>query len=278
MIYRYVRYGVALCLILGGFFAETVFADGVQRQDRNIVMTWERTPLNIVLPVGHEKIVSFPLPMKLGLNNNLLREDFLKVQNNHKTLYLLAKKSFSPQRIQVNLENGLVILINLYAEENAPSETVDIVLPDVKNGQPRNMSEMNEAALNYADMARFAIHQLYAPEDLLKSDSRFQRYPMESRHIVSLFLNQSALAMPLASWQTHGFFVTAIQVKNLGEHNLKIEPQTLCGRWAAASFYPRQQLAPKNSINRRDGLDSTTLFLISKNPFSKAIEECLRGD
>jgi integrating conjugative element protein (TIGR03749 family) len=216
--------------------------------------------------------------MKLGLNNNLLQEDFLNVQNNYKRLYLLAKKSFSPQRIQVNLENGLVILINLSAEENAPSETVDIVLPDVKNDQPQNMNETNEAALNYVDMVRFAIHQLYAPEELLKGDSRFQRYPMESRHIVPLFLNQSALAMPLVSWQTRGFFITAIQVKNLGEHNLKIEPQTLCGRWVAASFYPRQRLVTKNSVNRRNGFDSTTLFLISKNPFSKAIEECLRGD
>jgi integrating conjugative element protein (TIGR03749 family) len=254
------------CLLLLGIFFL------ISNACANTVLTWQRVPLNIVLPVGKERLMSFPDAFKFGLSADL--EHVVRVQNNYKTLYLLAKKPFLAHRVQVNLNNGLIMLINLSAQIKAPSGSVDVVLPDSFKHSSGNPKKLSRKVLNEAILARFAIHQLYAPNSLLGNDDLFHRYPMESHHMIPLFMNKAALAMPLASWETQGDFITAVQVKNLEKHFLTIQPNMLCGQWQAVAFYPRQVLFPYKELH---GYDTTTLFLISTRNFSKALQVCLIG-
>jgi hypothetical protein len=56
-----------------------------QGSDEHIV--WQRAPIEINLPIGRERFVSFPMAVQFGYNTQLLPESLLRVENDHQTLY-----------------------------------------------------------------------------------------------------------------------------------------------------------------------------------------------
>lgn len=57
-------------------------------------VVWNQTPIDVILPVGKERMVSFPMSVEFGYDKSILSDDKLTVQNNNGTLYLFAKSSF----------------------------------------------------------------------------------------------------------------------------------------------------------------------------------------
>lgn len=242
--------------------------------DEHIV--WQRAPIEITLPVGKERFVTFPGEVQFGYNINLLPSSTLKVENDHHTIYLMAKQAFSTQRVEAKLSNGEIILIDLSSKEGADDTPIDIVLPQIKK---HSVSDRNESTpsyagktnIDYVSLTRFAVQQLYAPERLLTGSSAITRFPMGTSYVIPLVYDSSVSAMPLASWRGGNLYVTAILMKNLLNQPLRLDPRLICGGWQAATFYPQTQLAPHGTpINR----DTSTLFVVSDRPFSQAIESC----
>ena len=60
-------------------------------------IVWDRTPLGIMLPIGQERQVTFPAPVEVGMPAGLA--DVVRTQVVAGTVYWLAKKDFTPQRI-----------------------------------------------------------------------------------------------------------------------------------------------------------------------------------
>jgi len=243
-----------------------------ESKDEHIV--WEKAPIDITLPVGQERFVSFPLHVQLGYNAHRLPKTTLRVQNDHRTLYLLAKKPFKTQRAEAKLENGEVILLNLRAKENADTLPIAIVLPQktpLQKTQNTKSNAVNSKSVTYVMLMRHAIQALYAPNRLLKQPRTITRFPMNTGHVAALFYDQSAVAMPLASWRGGDLYVTALLIKNRLNQILLLDPRTLCGEFKAASFYPKTSLEPHGTAF--DG-DATTLFVISTRPFAQAIQVC----
>ncbi len=238
--------------------------------DEHVV--WQRTPIEITLPVGKERFVSFPTEVQFGYNHSLLPDSLLRVQNDNRTLYLLAQKPFSTQRVEVKLNSGEIILLDIQAKNKASDNPIDIVLPQLNNSTNVDNDSSNES-VSYVTLTRYAIQQLYAPERLLKQSNVITRFPMDAPHIVPLFYDGSATAMPLASWRGKDLYITALLIKNTLDQSLRLDPRLLCGAWKAASFYPQSTVAPLGApINR----DATTLFLVSNVPFSNSIQSCLQ--
>ena len=225
---------------------------------------WKKEPIHITLPVNSERLVSFPDIVQLGYDPSKIPASSLRVQNDNKTLYLLAKQAFPVQRVQAKLSNGKIILLDIEAKAMAPTTPISIMLPKI--GKHQSTSPVPK--LNYVTLMRYAIHQLYAPSRLLTHSNHITRFPMMSKHAVPLIYDNSAIALPLASWRGDTHYITAILMKNqLPQQNLTLKPQLLCGNWLAASFYPHQTLVPPDN--------TTTLFLISSRPFSEAIRDCI---
>lgn len=263
------------------------YATSFSSADEHIV--WRRTPIEINLPVGLERFVTFPSEVRFGYNKSLLPSSILRVENDNQTLYLLARKPFATQRTEARLSSGELILLDISAKNennkknkkpNANDNPIDIVLPKVgEHKQANDPGEgsnddfnSNIASVNYVSLMRYAIQQLYAPERLLKASLLITRFPMETTHIAPLFYDDSATAMPLASWRGGDLYVTALLIKNLLNQSLRLDPRVLCGNWVAASFYPQVTLSPKGTAMNRD---TSTLFVISKQPFSEAMHACL---
>ena len=243
-----------------------------QRADETIV--WRRAPIQLTLPVGKERFVTFPTEVQFGYNTHLLPPSVLRVENDNRTLYLMARKPFRSQRVQAKLANGSVILMDLSAKKQAEATPVDIVLPKTiraRDNIPKDNRYIDATRVNYVTLTRYAIQQLYAPERLLRGSSSITRFPMETTHVVPLFYDGSVSAMPLASWRGSDLYVTALWVKNGLNQPLRLDPRWLCGDWKTASTYPQSQLAPRGTpLNR----DASTLFVVSDRPFSQAIQSC----
>ncbi len=241
-----------------------------QANNLDTQIVWQRAPIEITLPVGKERYVSFPSDVQLGYNTTLMPSSSLRVENDNQTLYFLAKQPFDTQRVEAKLNNGQIILLDISAKKDAPDNPIDIVLASGKD--QNNDSYSNNTNINYVSMIRFAIQQLYAPKRLLKNHMAISRFPMETSHVVPLFFDSSASAMPLASWRGNNLYVTAILIKNILNQPLRLDPRLLCGNWKTASFFPQTKLEPRGTpINR----DTSTLFVVSDQPFLQAIQPCL---
>ena len=274
---RIVKYFCAAGLIAAGIcsigIANAASLSNVSaHSDEHIV--WKRAPIKITLPVGKERFVTFPQEVQFGYNTNLLPSSILHVENDNQTLYLYAKKLFATQRTEAKLSNGEIVLLDINAKSKADDNPIDIVLPKaVKTVDGGVSQDVSRSSVNYVTLTRFAVQQLYAPQRLLKQSMRITRFPMNTKHSVSLFYDGSVSAMPLASWRGGDYYVTALLIKNLLNQPLRLDPRLLCGDWKTATFYPQTTLAARATpINK----DTSTLFVVSNRPFSQAIQFCLK--
>lgn len=227
---------------------------------------WEKVPLNIELPINQERLVQFPQEIKIidqQLDSNL---DVLKVKG---SLYLKAKGAFENGRMIVQLlPAGEVIILNLKAKENiADSTPIEILIDEPKNDHQPNSSQYEYNAIQ---LTRFAIQALYSPERVREIPEGIYRTPMQTYKTVPLFYGASIEAHPLASWRGGNLYVTAVDLKNLLNQPIDLHFSNLLGYWQTASFYPKNEIAP------RDQHESTTVFLVSEQPFAAALTQQAR--
>lgn len=242
-------------------------------------IVWNQTPIAVKLPIGIERMVHFSEAVQVGYDKTILTDEKIRIQNNSGTLYLLAKQIFSIERIQVKLQNGKIILLDISAEKGASRTPLSVVTSEEKSMIPSISvsSEHTSLAEDHVDpiqpisitpitLTRFAAQQLYAPQRLLTQSDSMYRIPMHAKKTVNLVLDGSVIAMPLASWRGGNQFVTAILLRNNLPHSLVLHPQNLCGHWQTTTFFPQNQLAPSGEMK-----DSTTVFLVSHRPFVESL-------
>lgn len=243
-------------------------------------VVWHQTPIEIILPIYKERQINFGTPIQFGYDKSILTDEMLKIQNNDGVLYLTAKKVFTTQRVEVKLvTSGKMVLLNLSAQKNASNTPLDIViqqkeLNDIEKPMTENLNQPHDndtdnLKLTPVTLMRFAIQALYAPKRLLVQPSHIFRVPMRTHKTFNLFLDNSVLAMPLASWRGDNFFVTAVLLRNNLSQALALDPRTLCGKWQASSFFPHRQLMARGQQS-----DSTTVFLVSNQAFAESLKQC----
>ena len=232
-------------------------------------LVWDKRPIVINLPVGQERMVSFPSEVKLGYDVTRLPAKTLSIINNDHTLYLTAHQAFDAKSARVLMvDNGKIILLTLVANANASDTPISILL---KNPHSESKAEQTAASSDdsYVTLVRFAAQQLYAPERLLMQPLNIHRIAMQTKKTVPLLLDGSITANPLMSWKNNDTYVTAVEVYNTQKISLTLNLGSFCGQWRAASAFPRTVLDQAFSP-----LDNTTVFLVSSAPFAEAIAPC----
>jgi hypothetical protein len=171
-------------------------------------------------------------------------------------------------RIFVTLkESGEVLLIDLRTEEQASDNTQYI---ESKSNKIKSHHVLKD--FSYVDLIRFAWQQSYAPDRLIENTSEFSRIPMRTNKFISgLVYGDKVIAFPQASWMAGSHYVTIVLLRNKYAHPTDIDiTKDLCGQWQAAMIYPRSSLKSYGNIKN----DTTTLFLVSSQPFGKMLEVC----
>ncbi|MBA2648194.1 MAG: TIGR03749 family integrating conjugative element protein [Legionella sp.] len=225
---------------------------------------WDKTPIPIDLSLNEERLVHFPQAVSIVDNEAGDKISVLKVQD---ALYLKGKEIFENKRLLVQLmPQGEVIILNLSTKEKSDAiKPVEILLESKEEATNTSQDPANNFDMNAITLTRFAIQSLYAPQRLLVMPEGIGRTPMQTRRQINLFYGASIEARPLISWHGGAFYVTAVELKNLLNKEVVIDPRLMVGNWQTATFYPTNTLAPRGKD------DTSTVFLVSDRPFSTAL-------
>ena len=225
---------------------------------------WQKTPIAIEVPVGLERTVEFPGPVKVGVPEGL--ESVLRVQSIAGTVYFLASRPFPTSRLIVRrLDDSAVYVLDvLTAPGREDSIPLVIFHPDAAIDGEESASDDDTASYGYVTLTRYAAQQFYAPARLLESLPGVVRVPVKEEP-VALVRGGVVEAVPLVAWRANTLRVTAVRLINQSSRPQVLDPRTLRGAWLAATFQ-HNRLLPAG-----DEADQTVVYLISTRPFAASL-------
>jgi len=235
---------------------------------------WKKAPIKITLPVGRERMVTFPGTVRVGIPSEITA--LLRTQGVKGVVYWLAGSSFETSRVQVhNVETGDYYLIDLKAVDDKKTSAAPIeIISDpsairrsgstavVAQHQSRPTGKNTEQ--DYVTLTRFAAQQLYASKRLLNTPPGVFRAGV-GRKPVALLRGSHIEAIPLVAWRSGRLYVTAVRLRNLSHHPVTLDPRALRGKWLTATFQHARL------FEEGDEADTTALYLISERPFEESL-------
>lgn len=234
-------------------------------------ITWDKTPIALSLPVGKERMISFPGAVQPGLPRQLASA--LRVQTVADTLYIKASEGFETTRMPVReIGAGRIYLLDLKGEEAAPTTPVRIAVageaaPEASATLRATAPASVGSAPDYGLMTltRFAAQQVYAPERLIAPLAGVTRTPVTRTVSPQIFEGAFVEVTPLASWRSrNGLYVTALKLKNRLDRRFDVNPRRLRGEWLATTLHHRA-LGPRGAAS-----DTTTAYVVSDKRFEEA--------
>ena len=243
-----------------------------------ILMQWERKPLQIDLNVKEERILFLDKNVSVGIPNNL--NDKIRVQSSGGAVYLTALTPFELSRVQLrDIATGQLILLDLkgYAragklediritEKDVENNSRNVVEPTVSDEMVESSKPKSSALPAPAALTRYAAQSLYAPLRTVEPLEGVHRVAMKlPKSLPTLLPNLNVRATPLESWGLDGYVVTAVRIKNLSAQQVVLDPRYLQGRFYAATFqHP--------FIGATGNLDDTTVvYLVTEGDINRAI-------
>lgn len=243
------------CLFSVGVQASTLPPDRIP---------WNQTPIAVELPIGLERTIAFPGPVKVGVPDGL--ESVLRVQSIAGTVYFLANRPFPISRLIVRrLDDPAVYVLDVSAAPG-PEDLTPLVIfhPDEAVDGEEGRSDDDTASYGYVTLTRYAAQQLYAPARLLESLPGVVRVPVREEP-VALIRGVAVEAVPLIAWRSSSLHITAVRLTNQSKHPHVLDPWTLRGAWLAATFQ-HNRLLPAG-----DEADQTVVYLVSTRPFAASL-------
>lgn len=237
---------------------------------------WNKLPIQVVLPINRERLVTFNVPVRVDLPPDLdattLRTQIV-ADTNSGTIYWTALKPFGSHRIQVqDIVSKNIYLLDLTSSTDARDTTrLEVTVPGTNspetNPTPASTSQQgfDVAEPDPVILTRMAAQHLYAPERLLQVPDGVFRTPVRQTSTDALFHGAKVEATPIVAWRSGELTVTAVKLKNLNAAELILDPRTLRGHWQTATFQ-HNLLKPQGTAR-----DTTAAYLISTTPFEEVL-------
>lgn len=229
---------------------------------------WNKTPIQLDLKVGHERLVHLPGAVKVGVPASL--QPVLRTQSVNVTVYLLANAPFDATRVMAqSIDGGQMVLFDVSASKDGGQTHPVQVYVKMNGERPTETMESSDVShdattqYSYVALTRFAAQQLYAPVRLVKDRSGIVRVPV-MHEPVSLIYGGAIDAKPLVAWRAGALYVTAVKLTNRTDQPQTLDPRNLHGTWLTATFQHNRLLAAGNEA------DTTAVYLISARPFEAA--------
>jgi integrating conjugative element protein (TIGR03749 family) len=273
---------VLFILVLGVAFAWPVKAAEDAPIER---IVWDKTPIHLRLPIGQDRVVHFPMTVKVGTPKKLMGRLITTPVDG--TVYWRALKAFAPTLVLVQALEGDLGTYTFYleaVEQGASPAAVEILVPherevDGRRGDAGHGAEEAFPHHGYIALTRFAAQQLYAPTRLLRELAGVHRIPVPDQGPVTLMtgvgvdpgtmrpVGTDVEALPLVGWADEGgLYVTAVRLRNRSSRVLMLDPRTAFrGQWLAATFQ-HSTLQPAGQP-----ADTTAVYLISARRFEDAL-------
>lgn len=247
---------------------------------------WEKRPITVLVNVNKERIIHFPTDIRYWMPDYLKNKVSVLAANG--VLYVTAHESIEKTRIRVQaLDSQKMYLIDLMASDE-DSVTPELIVTDKDYIKNESISGSATPKIKpkpsdwYVRLTRFAAQSLYAEENLMPSDKEITRVKIDRKNTVLLIRGGDIEAIPVASWQGGGFYITAIRLRNLSDKIIPIVYNResisslkerfialysdLRGNWLSAAVQ-HHYLAESGHENQED---ITNLYLISTRTFTES--------
>lgn len=227
-------------------------------------IVWNKTPINIVLPVGTERRIDFPISIKLQVPASIQDKSKRIQVSESGSVYWLATKPFKSARVNAITDTGYSYILNVEARKKAPDNPIAIIDNRIKTN--KNQDDVQSVFnYDYVDMIRFAAQSIYAPERLVKRLPGIHRVQVDTSPVL-LVKGGDLITAPMAQWMAStvpSLYVTAIRVTSNSLKRIVLDPRLLRGDFLAAS----SQHGYVNAVG--DDGDTTTWYLVSSQPFNE---------
>ena len=253
-----------LLLLFFSFSLCAMAQDG--REVEHIV--WDKSPIKISLPVGKERRVDFPVPIKLEAPAAVVDASKPIQIREDGSVYWTATKAFKPERVKAITFTGYSYFLDVEAKKGAPSHPLVVVDDRVPVDEDVKQAEiLRHLAYNYddVDLARFAAQNVYAPMRLIKPLPGVTRVQVPEREY-PLYRGEDLTLEPLAQWRSPTIptrYVTAVRVTSNTLRESIFDPRRLRGDWLSASAQ-HPVVGPAGTEG-----DTTTWYLVSARPFEE---------
>lgn len=245
------------------------------------VRVWNRDPITIVLPVGQEIRVTFPVDVNIQIPMTIAQQ-LESLAPNQQVIYWKATAPFEKARVVASsTDNESVYLVDLIADPQATTGSIVIEDPErIKAAHIESVESGSTPTTNATTelsdppeivLTRFAAQTLYAPRRLVPTSRDI--YPVNGVQIPLEFpllrsqAGEKYRYRIVGSWSGYGRYITAVLVINQSPIQLQINPGLVQGNFTHIT--PQHlYLGPKGSLE-----DRTTLYLISESPFLSALQE-----
>ncbi|MDH4564505.1 MULTISPECIES: TIGR03749 family integrating conjugative element protein [unclassified Pseudomonas] len=214
------------------------------------ILHWERLPLAVPLVVGQERIVFVDRNVRIGVPASVSAR--LRVQSAAGAVYLMASEPLEPVRLQLqDADTGTVILLDIAAEPAQehqpplePVRIVDATSTSMHNGATDAKAEdateparaTRETPLPVV-LTRYAAQNLYAPLRTVEPVPGITRANLRrDLTLDTLMPTLPVQASALAAWRLDDLWVTAVRLRNTAPRWLDLDPRTLQGNFATATF------------------------------------------
>jgi integrating conjugative element protein (TIGR03749 family) len=235
------------------------------------ILRWERLPLTVPLVVGHERVIFIDRNVRVGVPAAV--GDRLRVQSAGGAIYLRARDSFEPTRLQLqDADTGALILLDVSASPGeGPLEPVRIVEGESRptrygDAGERTIGAQSAAAMRPARetpisvvLTRYAAQSLYAPLRTVEAVNGIVRVNARRDLVLdTLIPTLPVRAWVLAAWRLEDQWVTAVRLTNTSAQWLDLDPRALQGDFVAATFQ-HPDLGPAGNPS-----DTTVVYLVTR--------------
>ena len=227
---------------------------------------WNKEPIHIVLPVGKERRIDFPLSIELQVPASVQAMSERIQITESGSVYWIASKSFKRQRVNAITHTGYSYILDIEARPKGHQHPIAIVddripIQESNTGQ----STKSKYDYDYVDLTRFAAQSVYAPDRLIKPLPGIRRVAIDSGHL-PLVKGADLLTEPMVQWVVPtipSLYVTAVRITSNSLKKITLDPRLLRGDFLAAS-------SQHTSVNAagEEG-DTTTWYLVSDQPFDE---------
>jgi integrating conjugative element protein (TIGR03749 family) len=262
----------ALAEMSGGMAAGS--SDGLDSEH----VVYRRAPVRIELPVGRERIVTFPSTVALRTPEGF--DALVRSQIIERTAYVTALAPFASLRVVAeDLETGRQIPIDLVAgaktdaqagsgaQASAPLRPLDVVVPGLPSdsgatdGAASADGRSEAATLDMVALTRYAVQSLYAPRRLVPATAGVRPLPVATVPVEGLYRGGRIETTPIGAWRSGSLYLTAVRATNRSERAQDLDLQELRGHWLAATAQHTRLLGAGSDS------DTTTLYLVCDRPF-----------
>ncbi|RBW47272.1 hypothetical protein DS885_03760 [Psychromonas sp. B3M02] len=219
-------------------------------------------PVDIIISTAKESVIYFP-------NQVRVKDDFggyIDVLPTDNVVIIKALTDFQSRRVLFqDLVTEKIYIFNVSSNNSNSPRSVRIITPSEKSKGENPLSKIPEGGA-YIALTQHASVSLYYPERYKPTSKEIRNIKIKKGD-ASYFVTFNALTKIVSAWKGYGYFVTAIEVTNLDEKELVIDPRYhFRGDWLFLT-------AQHSWIGKRSDIENnvTTIYVISSRPFWESL-------